>query len=240
MSLNNVIKIAIVEDDVAQAELLIQYLKRYGKENQCSFETCHFQRASDFKLNANNSFQIIFMDIDLPDGNGMELARELRKTDKKTLVIFITNLTQYAVKGYEVRAFDFIVKPISYYNFALKFISALESIETNRDVEILIKTKDGKVKLLAAQIFYVEVASHYLTYHTAIGNFTVLGTITNAAKDLEGSAFSFCNRCYLVNLKYVEKVKKTDVLVGGEWLQISRHKYASFVKDINDYFAGGN
>ncbi len=234
------IKIAIVEDDKAQADLLSQYLDSYGNENKCDFEITHFDRAEKFLENCNGNFEIVFMDIELPDGNGMDVVRKMRETDKTTLVIFVTNLAQYAVKGYEVRAFDFIVKPIAYYNFTLKFSSALDSLETKKEIEIWIKTREGRIKLSASRIVYVEVVKHYLTYHTKDGNFTALGSIGNAADELKGSSFSFCNRCYLVNLKYVTQVTQTQTLVNGEWLQISRPKRADFLKDLNDYLAGGN
>ena len=93
----------------------------------------------------------------------------------------MTNLAQYAVKGYEVRAFDFVVKPVSYYNFMLKFSAALDNLELNKDTEIWIKSKEGRVRLMASRIIYVEVLKHYLTYHTKDGDFTALGSIGGAA-----------------------------------------------------------
>ena len=233
-------KVAIVEDDKEQADLLMEYLQRYGKENDCSFEISYFDKTVPFLEQFDKKYDIVFLDIELPDGNGMEVAMQMREKDKSTLIIFVTNLAQYAVKGYKVRAFDFIVKPISYYNFALNFPNALECLERSKDVEIWIKNGNGQRRLLASQIVYVEVMAHYLTYHTTEGKFTVLGSIGNVAKELQGASFSFCNRCYLVNLKYVTQVTSSQVLVNGESLQISRRKYADFLKDLNDYLGGGN
>lgn len=235
------VKIAVVEDDVIQSDLLKQYIERYSSENQVEYSLSRFERVDAFLLNGENGFDVVFMDIELPDGNGMEVVRKMREYDKTTLVIFVTNLAQYAVKGYEVRAFDFIVKPVSYYNFSLKFMSALENLETNRDIEVWIKNKTVKMKLFAAQITYIDVFQHDLTYHTADGNkYTVSGSITEASNKLQNSSFSFCNRCYLVNLRYVTQVTQTQVMVDGQWLQISRNKRAQFIKDLNDYLAGGN
>ena len=191
------VKIAIVEDEKKQADLLTRYLNRYGGEHDCLFDVTVFENATSFLQSVTDEFNVVFMDIELPDGNGMEVARKMRKTNKTTLIIFVTNLAQYAVKGYEVRAFDFIVKPISYYNFALKFAAALDALEVSKDVEVWIKTKDGLMKLKASRIIYVEVIKHYLTYHTKDGVFTSLGSITSAADQLKNSCFSFCNRCYL-------------------------------------------
>lgn len=155
-------------------------------------------------------------------------------------MIFVTNLAKYAVQGYEVKAFDFIVKPVNYYNFELKLLSALECLDKNGDKEFWIKTKDGKVFLHGSDITYVEVLRHYLTYHTKNGDYSVLGSIGEAAELLkECRSFVFCNRCYLVNLRYVTQIKKSTVTVAGQELQISRQKRANFLKELNDYFGGG-
>ena len=234
------VKIAIVEDDDEQADLLSQYIERYSKESEVDYAVVRFDRSEPFLSHKERDFDVVFMDIELPDGNGMEVVRKMRETDKNTLVIFVTNLAQYAVKGYEVRAFDFVVKPLSYYNFSLKFMSALENIETNRDIEIWVKNKDVRLRLLAAQITYIEIFQHNLTYHTNDGRqYSVTGTISDAANKLKNSSFSFCNRCYLVNLRYVTQVTQTIAVVDGKELQISRNKRAQFVKDLNDYLAAG-
>lgn len=180
------IRIAVVEDEKDQAELLSSYLQRYSSEKDCRLTVTPYYTAADFLACEDREggypYDIVFMDIELPDGNGMEIARRLRKTNKRTLIIFVTNLAQYAVKGYEVRAFDFVVKPVSYYNFMLKFSAALDNLELNKDTEIWIKSKEGRVRLLASRIIYVEVLKHYLTYHTKDGDFTALGSIGGAAE----------------------------------------------------------
>ena len=81
---------------------------------------------------------------------------------------------------------------------------------------------------------------HYLTYHTANGDYTVLGSISAAANALKDAPFVFCNRCFLVNLNHVSQVRRTEVTVGGVSLQISRQKSAGFLKALNDWLAGGH
>ena len=148
-------KIAIVEDDVGQADLLKGYLEKYGEEHACEFSVSCFFDVKTFLSCERFSFDLVFMDIEFPDGDGMDAVKKLREKDKKTLVIFVTNLAQYAIKGYEVKAFDFIVKPVAYYNFVLKMADALKSINLSRDVEVWIKTNEGMQKLQASQITYI-------------------------------------------------------------------------------------
>ena len=232
--------IAIVEDDKNSSKLIREYLDKFSKDHDCKFTTSTFFTAGDYIENCRSGFDIVFMDIELPDGNGMESVRRIRELGVESLVIFVTNLAKYAVQGYEVKAFDFIVKPVNYYNFELKLLSALECLDKNGDKEFWIKTKDGKVFLHGSDITYVEVLRHYLTYHTKNGDYVALGSIGEAAELLSDCrSFVFCNRCYLVNLRYVTQIKKSTVTVAGQELQISRQKRANFLKELNDYFGGG-
>lgn len=232
--------VAIVEDDINASKLLAEYLEKFSVEHGCKFNTTFFYNSKDYIDKCCMGFDIVFMDIELPDGNGMETVRAIRDKDVNSLVIFVTNLAKYAVQGYEVKAFDFIVKPVQYPNFELKLLSALECLDKSNDKEFWINIKEGRVLLKSANITYVEVIKHYVTFHTLNGNYIMLGSISSVAEMLNDCrSFALCNRCYLVNLKYVSQIKQMCVMVNGEELQISRQKRTNFLKAVNDYFGGG-
>ena len=234
------IRISIVEDEKSSSELLVSYLEKYSNDKNIKFDVKTFFTCKQILNNYNNNFDIIFMDIELPDGNGLETIRKIREVDKNVIVIFVTNMAQYAVKGYEVRAFDFIVKPVSSYNFFIKLDSILNLFEQKKDNEIWISNKDGKMKLNVSSIYYIEVIQHMCIYHTKDGNYKATGSLNNIEKNLSKYNFSLCNRCYLVNLRYVTSVKKGFVLVNNEELIISRAKQTSFMKELNDFLAEGD
>ena len=235
---NRQIRISIVEDDSCALDTLVGYLDKFQKEVNINFTIDKFSCANSFTNNFNSNYDIVFMDIELPDGNGMDLIREIRKIDKNVIVVFITNLAQYAVKGYEVHAYDFIVKPISYYNFYLKLLSVLECVEQKDDKEIWVSNKDGKVKLTISKIKYIEVVQHMLYYHTEDGVVKATGSLNILYDSLKNNGFELCNRCYLVNLKFVKAVRQNTIVVDNEELIISRYKKVEFVKALNDYLAG--
>lgn len=234
------IRIAIVEDEKNSSDLLVNYLEKYSNDKNIRFDVKTFFSRNQILNNYNNNFDVIFMDIELPDGNGLETIRKIREVDKNVIVVFVTNMAQYAVKGYEVRAFDFIVKPVTSYNFYIKLDNILNLFEQKKDDEIWISNKDGKMKLNISSIYYIEVIQHMCIYHTKEGNFKATGSLNNIEKTLSKYNFSLCNRCYLVNLRYVTSVKKGFVLINNEELIISRAKQASFMKDLNDFLAEGD
>lgn len=233
-------RIAVVEDDKSASEDLCNFINRYGGENGQEFEISRFYTATLFISSFRNNFDIIFMDIELPDGNGMEVVKKVRETDENVLVIFVTNMKQYAVNGYEVRAFDFIIKPLSYYNFSLKFSDVMKCFRAKREIFVWISNKDGKMRLNASRIKYIEVFKHVLIYHTLDGIFQSSGSLNRLEETLRGANFAECNRCYLINLRYVTEVKQFSVVVGGEELQISRLKRSSFMRELNKFLAGSD
>lgn len=236
-------KVVILEDEPAAAEKLKKYLLSYGIEKKVKYSVKVYNTVREFEA-ASDSFDLALIDIELPDGNGFESAVRLRERDCDVMIVFVTNMAQYALNGYEVEAFDFIVKPISFYNFSVKLDRAMLKLRSERQTKektIQLKTTDSLVVVLhVPDIYYVEVINHTLVYHTATGDYEVYGSIVKAATELEGYDFEFCNRCYLVNLARVKGVKGFEVTVEGYTLQISHLKKKPFMKKLNDYYAFGD
>ena len=106
------VNIAVVEDNEREREILTEYLKRFSPQ----FAIEVFSSAVIFLTDYTPKYDIVFMDIDMPCLDGMSAAAKMRKLDDRTCLIFVTNLAKYAIKGYEVQAFDFMVKPLTYAN----------------------------------------------------------------------------------------------------------------------------
>ncbi|MBQ1490419.1 MAG: response regulator, partial [Blautia sp.] len=105
------IRIAIVEDEEAPRLALLTCLERFGKEKGLALSLSTFSDALSLLDHYEPIYDLIFMDIQLPYLNGMDAARRLRAMDQSVLLVFVTNLTQYAIAGYEVAALDYILKP---------------------------------------------------------------------------------------------------------------------------------
>lgn len=108
------IRIAIVEDDRHDREALKKCLNRYEKENQVKFSVTEFQDGEDIVTDYTASYDLIILDIEMAFLNGMKAAEKIRELDTNVIIIFITNMPQYAIQGYKVNALDYILKPISY------------------------------------------------------------------------------------------------------------------------------
>ncbi len=234
--------VSLLEDDENERKRLKEYLEQYAKENGVDFAVKAFAGVKDFEAGYEKS-DLVLVDIELPDGNGFKVSEKLRKKDDDVMIIFVTNMAQYAVKGYEVEAFDFVVKPISYYSFSAKMERAmfkLKATKKTKEKTIVLKTVNSVITLSVSDIVYVEVIGHSLVYHTINGDFDVYGTMQKAAEDLGEAQFEFCNRCYLVNLAHVESVKGYECRAHGVSLQMSRLKKKQFMEKLNNYYAFGD
>jgi DNA-binding LytR/AlgR family response regulator len=178
------------------------------------------------------------MDIEMPHLSGMECAARLRKLDQTTLLIFVTNMGNLAAMGYELEAFDFVVKPLNYELMKLKLNRAMDKLAKQQGDKLLIQSERAHISVRINDIYYVEVSRHQLTYHTAVGNYTAHGTMSQLREQLEPLGFSSCNNCYLINLKYVQRVQGFVVTVNGEELQISHPRKKLFMESLNQYISG--
>jgi len=123
-------RLALVDDDAEIRSLLRAYVQRYNTEYGTSISTYDFTRGSDLLHNYERGvFDVIFLDIEMPGINGMETATQIRRIDDAVALVFDTHLAQFAVQGYEVQASDYIIKPLSYFDFAMKITRILKTIE---------------------------------------------------------------------------------------------------------------
>lgn len=230
-------RIAVVEDEDKAAELLCAYIDRYSRESGQEFEVVRFPTAVQFLAEYKAVYAVVFMDIQMPQMNGMDASVELRKLDKTVSIIFITNLVQYAQRGYEVDAVSFLVKPVSYYDFYMKFEKALDVYVMNEERSITLSLPGGLCHISTDKLMYVEIIRHRLYYHLVDDVIEMTGVLSNVEQQLSEYGFLRCNNCYLVNPKFVVKVKGSDVQVGNRTLQISRPKRAAFLAALANWFA---
>ena len=233
------INVIIVEDSEQDALALKNALDRYGRENDLSFSVRHYESALVFLAEYKSGADIIFMDVELTDIDGVEASRRLREKDGKAVLLFVSNMIQYALKGYEVDALDFIQKPLQYYGFNLKMKKAMKIIESYSDQYVMLTCGSARRRVSVRDISYVEVAAHQLFFHIGGEVVQVTGSLKDVEEKLSKSGFARCNSCYLVNLRNVTEVDKLSLVVDGERLQVSRNKRKAFMKALADFYGGG-
>ncbi len=232
------LKIALVEDDQHFADETVKYIQEYGKEKNINFEVTHYKDGVAFLNNYANQFNLVFMDIDMPKMSGMQVASELRKIDSKLTLVFLTNLSQYAIKGYEVNALDFILKPINYNTFKIKLDRIVERFENEDDSTYVINGQDESYVAHLSEIVFIETEKHYLLYHLSNGKtLRERNKMQNISSSFNGKSFAFSTRSILINLSFVESFKANEISVQGERLPLSDIYKKEFMQKLTSFLA---
>ena len=241
------IRIGIVDDEKQERDQLKQALARFGAENGTELNVQEFDCAAVYLAAQDRDFDILYLDIDMPQMSGMELAEKIRETDQDVILIFCTNLQQFALNGYSVGALGFIVKPIQWYSFHMYLTRALKVLQKRAGQKTApphIVVKDGTVTRLldAAEIAYVEVRQHDLLYNLCGGDGKTeiiknRGSMQEIAAQLTPYGFVRCSASYLVNLRCITAVSRMNVYIGGAALPIGRTYKDAFTEAFSRYMA---
>lgn len=235
------VNITIVEDSPEAREKLTAFVKQYGDENHVDFSLKTYEKGIPFIEEYSLETDVVFFDIQLPDSNGMDLAKKIREKDGKVIIVFITFMAQYALTGYEVEALDFIVKPVDYGSFKMKMQRVMDIIEKRNAHYIAIHTIDRDIaRLNLNEVEYVEVLGHNVTYHTLQDTFVCNGSLGQVEKELNPYFFEKCANSFLVNLRFVKKVEGDTLFLTKDTLTISRGKRKAFLMRLADYYSGGS
>ncbi len=230
--------IAVVEDDREDSRQIQNYIYRYGRETEIEFQVHAFEDGSEILNSYQPRYDIILLDIELPQVNGMDAAAAIRRQDSEVVLMFITNMAQYAINGYEVGALDFVLKPVNFYTFSIRFARAVDRAKRRESGQVLLTLPDSVRRISTHQIYYVEVQNRMLHYHTDQGEMVVRGTMQAAEQELSRYHFVRCNYWYLVNLRHVTEIRRDTVLVAGQELEISRRNRNTFMTALTNYVGG--
>ncbi|MCR5101074.1 MAG: LytTR family DNA-binding domain-containing protein [Butyrivibrio sp.] len=231
------VRIAVVEDEDKWANLIKEYLDRFSSEEKTDIAITRFCDGYDLVDGYSCNFDIILMDIEMGLMNGMEAAEEIRKTDEEVIIIFVTNMAQYAIRGYKVNALDYILKPIAYIPFSETVKKAVRMCaKDDKDSYVVINNKDGAEKIKTTDIAYIESQGHRLFFYTENGQYE---TTKYSMKELENMLYEHnfrrCNSGCLVNLKYVTGYQGGQVKVLDNMIAISRGKKNEFMSALTSY-----
>lgn len=231
-------RIAIAEDETAYSNHLQSHLKRFAQDSGQPMEIECFASGAQLVEHYRGTWDLLLLDVDMPGMNGLEAARMIRQSDPNVLIMFITNLAQYAIKGYEVGALDYLLKPVSYYALSMKLEAALRILRRNEDRYLMLPQDGGVVRLPLSRLYYVEAFSHQLHYHTAEGELT--STTTQSLSSLEGELEGFfrCHKGYLVNLRYIDEVRGDTLVAAGQELPVARSRRKALMEALLKHMKG--
>lgn len=216
-------KTAVIDDDAADAEYVGSLAARWAEAAGHSLKTAFFPSAEAFlfQYEDEQDFDILLLDIEMGEMNGVDLARKLRQGNDRVQIVFITGYPDFMAQGYEVAALHYLMKPVS----SEKLYGVLDRAAANlaRAQKRLCVTYDRRTDFVPlSKILYLEAQKQYVLIHAFDRTYRMKRSFGETVGELD-EYFVKCQRSFCVNLCHVTQIKRTGVLLkNGEEIPISR------------------
>ena len=245
------VKIVVCDDDKVLQEILLHKIEKYCDGRAIAYQVRGLNSGEELlELEEEQMPDILFLDIQMPGRNGMDIAEQLRRQYCGMILIFVTGLSEYVYEAFDVGAFHFLVKPFDNEKLqkvlcrALQQWAKLQKSEAIQQAEqpnvisqssvLLVKRGGISTKVRWRDIIYAEVFNRKVMLHTTHGNIEYYGKLTDLSKQA-GADFYRTHRAYLVNLEHVEKYSSTTIWTEQGTVPVSKKQFAGFVRQYMQY-----
>lgn len=232
------IKIAICDDEVTTLQQTKDCLQRYPME----LEIYEFHCGEEL-IESPEKFEMILLDVDMGELNGIETAKKIRERDKMVKILYLTNYADYITFAFAVHAFAYLLKPVKEEELFHQLDEALEYMQLPKKEKVEFQAEEGIIRLETTDIFYLEYLNRKVLLYTKEGTYTLRTRITQLAEELRKDGFEMPHKSFIVNLYAVKKITGYDIeLTNGAIVPLSQKKSAEFRKELNRYLSeeGGN
>ncbi len=230
------IRFAVVDDDTLMVNHIVSLVREWADEKGISCRIDEYPSAEAFLFvhSDEKNFDILLLDIEMNGMNGVEMAKQVRLTDKLCQIIFITCYSDYIADGYDVAALHYLLKPQSKEKFCSVLNRAAEKLLENERA-VTITSADGTVRIPMHEIRYIDVFGNYVTIHGK-EDYTVKKTLSEIEKLLDNRFFR-CGRGFIINLTCISRVTKSEIkLTDGSVLPYPKSSYEALNQAIIAYF----
>lgn len=222
-------RIAVCDDDKNDASVIREYFSRFDAGLSCDV----FHSALNLlNTHCRESYDLIFLDIEMKPLNGFEAARVLTADKEKPLIIFVTNSSKYTIQGYEV-AFRYLIKPITYEQFEIVVKASLEQIVPKK---IMIEVGGKNMMISTKDIFYFEVFDHNVRVCTKNDIFDYRDSLKNIEDLLSGGNFIRPHNSFLINLEHVLSTTQSELIMkDNRVISISRKRKDDVFRALHQF-----
>ena len=232
------IKCIVVDDEPMAREILVSFIEKIS--NLELVKTCK-NALEAFEVVNSQKIDLLFLDINMPEVSGLSLAKMIGKESK---VIFTTAYRDYAVEGFNLKAVDYLLKPISFDRFLEAVNTFFETISVTENTKVesnnvssdffFVRSERKMVKINFEDILYIESLSDYIKICTLKNNIITRETITNVEAKLPSQYFLRVHRSYIVSLKSIDSYTNEFVELNQKAIPISRKYKESVLKKLEN------
>lgn len=235
-----IFNIAICDDEEIDTKIISNYLSDFQMNNNVDFNTSIFNNGTDL-LNSylkSGTYNILFLDVEMPVLSGLDIAKRVRSIpDRDAKIVFVSNYPEYMSDSFDVQAFHYLPKPLTYTNFAKVMKNIITDYNESHAVQCIVKTDLSEEVIYSNKIIYLKTIDAYtrrlliaLEDHSVETN----GRLTDWEKSLRWQNFIMPHRGYLVNSAQIHYIEEGRLIMNdGSEIPMSRRKE----KDVRNIFA---
>ena len=224
-------------DDMPECRVQVrEHLNRYTA-TECFSSVTEFASADDLlaAYEQGNRFDLIFLDVEMAQTNGIDAGMRIKELDKQAILIFVSAHPQYAVFSYDCDALYYIVKPIDGDKFDRVLGKAMEKYKLLHQ-EYVLKNRSEIQRLAISDILYVEICRKHLLFHTVSGTYETVGKLSEALDELRPYGFCQVHQGYVVNMNHIKSFAQNDVVLSnGARVMVSVRKKTEVLRQYANF-----
>lgn len=207
-------KLAICDDSKRDAEYLQQLCSNYTEEMDLSISV--FLNGTELlSEHSKSAFDIVLLDVDMPNNNGLEVGSAIHNTTPQTIIIFVTSHPQYAIEAYDCEAFHYLLKPCENEKLYQVIKRAISKLKVTKKYH-LIKCQGKTIKLKISDIYYIECCRKHIIYHTKNAEYDTIGTLSETYALLKEYGFFQVHQGFLVNFEKIKCYGKSNIILDND------------------------
>jgi DNA-binding LytR/AlgR family response regulator len=218
-----VLRIGICDDEAGELERLGALVGDYFRRRGIEASIGAFRSGEELLAKRDQGFDLVFLDVFMEASDGISVAREIRRLDKTCVIVFATNSREHAIRGYGVRALQYLLKPIDASQLDATLDLAVEELSSGAAKSIQVQNREGRHRVALDDLAFAESRARVVTLHTrAQGEIAYYDRLDNLEALCADERFLRCHKSFLVNLDYVYAIVNTRLLMrSGEELPVS-------------------
>lgn len=234
------IKIALCDDQEQYIDMLMKHVERYGNEVDTEFNITVYNSGrkliDDIKTDSK-MYDIVFLDVEMPEINGLKIAEAIRQMSEDIVLCFVTGHEQYAREAYQVEALGYIVKPVAYNELKKLLRRAVIMVKYEHDNRksgknyIEVPVSGDKRIIDARTIRYIEKNKNQSILHFSDSEIICYESLKKMYSRLDNELFVYSHQGYIVNFNEIKEVKENVICLGRNVeVPVSRRRY----KEVRD------
>lgn len=222
-------KIAICDDECQIRELLKEKIERYYFSQNIEFHVRTYESGEKLLEQDLDQIDVLFLDVDMPGKNGMETAKEIRKTNKEMLIVFLTAYSEFVFESFKVDAFRYLVKPLKDQELEEVLSAVQNKLYVDDEEYLTFQFQNETYNVRYNDIIYIEGMRDKIWLYCKDDTYRWYGTLKSLQELLAGRGFFQVHRSYIINMGKIQKYNSQEVILEGDCeVPISRYKLDAF------------